>query len=95
MEYTQGYGSLVIKFDDNGKSFLSPTEGCDNFKLIFHDASEFVTLYERKPMILRIQGFNITIIPNVPASVFLKDFKTQYDKIIGNKSQENNGKNFI
>ena len=95
MEYTQGYGSLVIKFDDNGKSFLSPAEGCDDFKLIFHDASEFVTLYERKPMILRIQGFNITIIPNVPASVFLKDFKTRYTKVTNKDIQENGTRGFV
>ncbi len=80
MEYTQGYGSLVIRFDNKGKAYLTPEKGKDMINEVFPDAAEFVTLYCKDTMLLKTnKGLSIFISPSTSAKSLIAEYRLRHD----------------
>ena len=75
MEYTQGYGLIVIKFE-NKKPYLSPASADCNMKKVLADALEFVKLYVKDDISLQnVNGFNFVLHPNMSLRELVNEYE--------------------
>lgn len=84
-EYTQGYGSLIIRFDrvrDN--SYLTPAPDKNIFDEVFPDAIEFVKLYVKDSMILLVNGVRIEITPFTTIAEMRAIYNSEFEKLKNN-----------
>jgi len=87
MEYTQGYGTVIIKFDQKGNPYLTGEKGKDPIKQILPDALEYVTLYAREDMWLRdVCGVDIIIYPNMSQKALIEEFKAR--RVVLNEAEK-------